>query len=417
MDAREKLRVLVVVGEFPAISNPFIFNQITGLINLGHDVSIFSLNVFYQQNEHSEVEEYQLRNKLHVLDKIGTSKWSKVKYVVQNGITLVIRRPKVLLMTIKVLLTGRYPLSLGTFRLLNSVANISKTDFDIIHAQFGPYGNLMLMLKEFGILNGKLVTQFRGFDVSRVIHSEGIHYYDSLFESGDLFLPVCDYIRDKVMRFGAPEDKTFVHYSGIKIDKFVYKKRDYRKSGVLKIGSIGRLTAKKGYEYVIKALSILKGEGFDFTYEVVGDGELRNEITDLISRYGLNRNVVLLGSRNHDFIVDFLQKIDIFISHNVTAQSGDQEGIPNTLKEAMLSGAPVFTTYHGGIPELVNDEINGFLTEEKNIQQLVDKLRNFAFPLQDLEDLTCNAREVAVRMFDSDKLNRELVSRYYSLLQ
>ena len=176
------------------------------------------------------------------------------------------------------------------------------------------------------------------------------------------------------------------------------------------------MTAKKGYEYVIQALSILKSEGFDFTYEIVGEGELREDIADLISHYGLSRNVVLLGSKNHDYIVNFLQRIDVFISHNVTAQSGDQEGIPNTLKEAMLSGVPVFTTYHGGIPELVNDEINGFLTEEKNVQQLADKLKSFAFPLQNLENITNSAREMVVSMFDTDKLNRELVDRYHSLL-
>ena len=416
MDAREKLKVLVVVGEFPAISNPFIFNQITGLIDLGHDVSIFALKVVDHQCEHSEIEEYQLRDKLYVLDETETTKWGKVKYVVKNGIPLIIRKPRVLLSAMKVLLAGSYPLSFNVFRHINSVAKITKSDFDIIHAQFGPCGNMMMMIKEFGVTNGKLVTQFRGFDVSHVIRSEGIHYYDLLFAAGDLFLPVCDYNRNKVISLGAPEDKTFVHYSGIKLDKFVYKKRDFGKSGTLRIGSVGRLTAKKGYEYVIRALSILKSEGFDFTYEIVGDGELKNDITDLVSHCGLSCNVELLGSRNHDYIVDFLHKIDIFISHNVTAQSGDQEGIPNTLKEAMLSGVPVFTTCHGGIPELVNDEINGFLTEEKNVQQLVGKLKSFAFPFQDLEKITSNARETAVGMFDTDKLNRELVDRYHSLL-
>ena len=140
-------------------------------------------------------------------------------------------------------------------------------------------------------------------------------------------------------------------------------------------------------------------------------------MADLVSRCGLSRSVELLGSRNHDYIVNFLHKIDIFISHNVIAQSGDQEGIPNTLKEAMLSGVPVFTTCHGGIPELVHDEINGFLTEEKNVQQLVGKLKSFALPFQDLEKITSNARETAVGMFDTDKLNRELVDRYHSILR
>jgi len=417
MGEREKLEVLVVVSEFPAISNTFILNQITGLVNLGHNISIFALHVNYQQNEHSEVVEYQLRNKLYALDEIGNSKWSKLKYVTESVISLAVKRPRAMLMAIKGILSGRYPLSVKFINQIYSVADFPQSDFDIIHAQFGPHGNLVMMLKELGILNGKLVTQFRGFDVSHMIQSKGMHYYDSLFASGDLFLPVCDYIKDRIIKLGAPEDKTFVQYSGINIDKFEYKKRDFHKTGVLKIGSVGRLTAKKGYEYVIKALSVLKSEGVDFKYEIVGDGELKGDITDLISHYGLNHNVVLLGSRNHDFIVNFLHKIDIFISHNVTAESGDQEGIPNTLKEAMLSGVPVFTTYHGGIPELVNDEISGFLTEEKNVRQLVEKLRNFAFPLKDLENITRNAREVVVRMFDNDKLNRELVNRYYSLLQ
>jgi colanic acid/amylovoran biosynthesis glycosyltransferase len=417
MDSIRKLKVLVVVGEFPAISNPFIFNQITGLIDLGHDVSIFAMEVVDQQCEHAEVEEYQLREKLYVLDEKETKKWDKIKYVVKYGIPLIIRKPRVILSALKVSLTGSYPLSFDVFRYINSVAKITKSDFDIIHAQFGPYGNTMMMVKEFGVSTGKLVTAFRGFDVSRVIRSEGEHYYDSLFASGDLFLPVCDDIRSKVIRLGAPEDKTFVHYSAINLDKFVYKKRDFEKSGALRIGSVGRLTAKKGYEYVIQALSVLKDEGFDFTYKIVGDGELKNDVVNLVSRCGLSDNVELLGSRNHDYIVNFLNNIDIFISHNITAESGDQEGIPNTIKEAMLSGVPVFTTYHGGITELVSDEVNGFLTDEKNVQQLLNKLKSFAFPLQNLENITENARETAVSMFDADKLNNELVDRYHSLFQ
>jgi len=417
MDAGGKLRILIVVGRFPAISTPFILNQITGLIDLGHDVCIFAMRVDDHESEHSEIEKYKLRDRLYVLDKMGATKWSKIRYVVKGVISLVTRKPMVIFRAIKGHVTGKYPLSLRSFSQIHSVTSIPETDFDIIHAQFGPQGNMMLMLREICGLNGKLVTQFRGFDVSQLIQSEGVHYYDLLFANGDMFLPVCDYIKDKVMRLGAPEDKTHVQYSGINIGKFVYKSRDYKKKGVLKIGSVGRLTAKKGFEYVIKALTILKGEGFDFTYEIVGDGELEYELVELISRNGLGRNVVLLGGKNNDYIANFLHEIDIFISHNVTAIAGDQEGIPNTLKEAMLSGVPVFSTFHGGIPELINDEISGILTEEKNILQLVDKLKKFAFPLQDLESITCNARDMVVEMFENDRLNKQLVNRYYSLLQ
>jgi colanic acid/amylovoran biosynthesis glycosyltransferase len=416
MDEGKKLKVLVVVRTFPVITHSFIFNQITGLIDLGHDVSIFAMHVDEQKTEHSEIEKYKLRNRLYTLDNWGFNKWEKLGYVVKGGISLLIRKPMVVFRMMKQHIVGRCPLSLRSFCQINSVADLPEKDFDIIHAQLGPLGNDMMMLIELGVLKGKLITQFRGYDASQLIRSRGDHYYDLLFAHGDMFLPVCDYIKDKIITLGAPKDKTFVLYSGVITEKFVYKKRDFGKSGSLLIGSVGRLTAKKGYEYVIKALSILKAEGFDFTYEIVGDGELRDDIMSLINHYGLDRNIILLGSKNHDYIVGFLHKIDIFISHNVTADSGDQEGIPNSLKEAMLSGVPVFSTFHGGIPELINDENNGFLTEEKNIQQLVSKLKEFAFPLQDLGGITRNAREVVESMFDNTKLSRELVSRYYSLI-
>jgi colanic acid/amylovoran biosynthesis glycosyltransferase len=401
MDADGKLRILIVVGRFPAISNPFILNQISGLIDLGHDVCIFAMRVDDHENQHSEIGEYKLGERLYVLDKMGSTKWSKIRYVLKGGISLLTRRPMILFRAIKGHVTGEFPLSLKSFSQINTVTRIPETDFDIIHAQFGPQGNMMLMLREICGLGGKLVTQFRGFDVSQLIQSEGIHYYDLLFAHGDMFLPVCDNIKDKVMRLGAPENKTYIQYSGINIDKFKYKKRDYKKTGVLKIGSVGRLTPKKGFEYVIKALSILQAEGFDFTYEIVGDGELEYNLAELVRQCGLGRKVVFLGAKNHDYIANFLHEIDIFISHNVTAISGD----------------PVFSTFHGGIPELINDEVNGFLTEEKDIQQLADKLKKFVFPLQDLENITRSARDMVVEMFDNDRLNRQLVTRYYSLLQ
>lgn len=414
---REKLRILVVIGVFPVISNPFILNQITGLIDLGHDVSIFTMRVDDSECEHAEVENYHLRKKLLPLKKLPSSTWGRIQYVLRDGISLIFQKPRVLLTATRAILAGNSLLSFSFFHQLNTVANFPEKEFDIIHAQFGNLGNMVMMLREFGILQGKLVTHFRGFDVDLTIRSEGEHYYDALFSSGDLFLAASEFIMEKVIALGAPPDKTYVQYSGIDIAKFDYryKQRDTIES-TLKIGSIGRLIEKKGYAYVIKALSILKKEGYKFTYEIVGDGELKKEISDLIDRLGLSREVVLLGTKNHDFIAKFLHEIDIFVSHNVTAKSGDHEGSPNTIKEAMLSGVPVFTTYHAGIPDFVVDKVSGFLTDEKDIQQLVNTLKEFAFPLQSLEHITSNARKTVMTEYDNDNLIVGLVNHYYSLL-
>lgn len=408
-----KLRILMVVEKFPEISNPFILNQITGLIDYGHDVSIFSLQVGDEESEHSEIQKYQLRERLYVLDDTGSSKWGRVAYFINKGGSLLLSRPKLFFSSINFFSYGKDARSLRLFHHVNSAVKIPDRDFDIIHAQFGPLGNMMMRMRDTGVISGKLITHFRGYDATLLIHSHGKGYYNNLFASGDMFLAVCKYIKNIIIELGSPEEKTFVQYSGVEVNNFPYNKRNFQKTGKLHIGSVGRLSPKKGYEYIIKALSILKIEGHDFTYSIIGDGRLRNEITLLIDKYGLSQNIEILGQRNHDYIIKFLEKIDIFISHNVTSERGDQEGIANTLKEAMLSGVPVFTTYHAGIPELVKNEINGFLTEEKNIQQLVDTLKTHAFPLKNLESLTINARETVIDMFDNTTLNKQLVNQYY----
>lgn len=406
----------MVVEKFPEISNPFILNQITGLIDLGHDLSIFSLQTGDKKSEHSEIEKYQLRKRLYVLDDAGSSKWGRVAYFLKNGFSLLLTEPKLFFSSINLLSYGRHARSLRLFHYVNSAAKMPGKDFDIIHAQFGPLGNMMMRMREVGVVSGKLITHFRGYDATLLIRSHGDKYYSDLFRSGDMFLAVCDYIQQIIIELGSPKEKTFVQYSGIDVESFPYNRRNLKRTGRLYIGSVGRLSPKKGYEYIVKALSILKSEGFDFIYEIVGDGELKDEIFDLIDQFGLKQNIAMLGSRNHDFIVDFLKEIDIFVSHNITSDSGDQEGIANTLKEAMLSGVPVFTTYHAGIPELVKQKINGFLTEERDIDQLVDVLKRYAFSSKNLDSVTLNARVSAVEMFDNEKLNQQLVSRYRSLL-
>lgn len=411
-DQRPGLGILFVVGEFPAISNPFILNQITGLIEMGQDVSIFALRVNRQQCEHAEVARYNLRDRVHAPPPLPASSWRRIAMVLRDGISLLSKRPGAFL----ALLSGRLPLSFRVFHHLNAAAAMPRTQFDIIHAQFGHLGNFAMRLRQAGVLRGRLVTQFRGFDVSLAIRSQGQNYYQRLFEKGDLFLPVCEHIRRKLIDLGAPEEKTLVQYSGVDLAKFSYRRRDFQANRPLRIGSIGRLSPKKGYEYVIEALGRLKSTGHEFHYEIVGDGELQHDLAAMIRDAGLERQVTLLGARNHDFIAAFLHDIDIFISHNVVAASGDEEGIPNTIKEAMLAGVPVFSTYHAGIPEIISDGINGFLTEERDVQQLVAKLEEFAFPLRDLGAVTDRARESVASMFDNHSLNAQLLSRYHAIL-
>ncbi len=107
-------------------------------------------------------------------------------------------------------------------------------------------------------------------------------------------------------------------------------------------------------------------------------------------------------------MIESLNKSHIFILSSVTASNGDQEGIPNALKEAMAMGLPVISTDHSGIPELIEDGISGFLVPERDIAALVDRIEYLINHPEQWNKITAAARKTIEEKFDmeqeSDKL-------------
>ncbi|MBK9688929.1 MAG: glycosyltransferase [Saprospiraceae bacterium] len=114
--------------------------------------------------------------------------------------------------------------------------------------------------------------------------------------------------------------------------------------------TIGNLRPEKGYDRMIEVISKLK---FDFTYYIIGDGEMRRSVEDAIKRYNLSDKIIITGriSNTHDY----LKKADIYL------QASYYEGFPNALLEAIECGLPAIA-YHspGGTSEIIIDGENGF---------------------------------------------------------
>jgi len=111
-----------------------------------------------------------------------------------------------------------------------------------------------------------------------------------------------------------------------------------------------------------------------------------------------------------------LAEAHILMAPSVTAADGDEEGIPNTLKEAMAMGIPVISTLHAGIPELVADGISGFLVPERDAAALADRLRRL---VDHPETWAAMGRAGRVRIdsdFDIDRLNDQLLDLYKGML-
>jgi colanic acid/amylovoran biosynthesis glycosyltransferase len=106
----------------------------------------------------------------------------------------------------------------------------------------------------------------------------------------------------------------------------------------------------------------------------------------------------------------------VLLAPSVTAADGDEEGIPNSVKEAMATGLPLVSTNHGGIPELVEDGVSGYLVPQRDIEAMADRLRQLIDHPQAWVAMGLAARARVMAEFDTDKLNDELERLYGALI-
>ena len=132
---------------------------------------------------------------------------------------------------------------------------------------------------------------------------------------------------------------------------------------------VARLVEKKGVEVALDAMRRLRDRGCEVELRIVGDGPERTRIESLMRQWQLT-NVSLLGALEHSLTRHEFREAHLYIQPSVTAESGDQEGVPVSLMEAMASGIPVISTRHSGIPELVIDGQTGHLTGERDGEAL-----------------------------------------------
>jgi colanic acid/amylovoran biosynthesis glycosyltransferase len=174
---------------------------------------------------------------------------------------------------------------------------------------------------------------------------------------------------------------------------------------------------KKGVAFSIDAVSRLLSKGEKIEYRIVGDGILRDTLQECIDSMRIGQQVKLLGWKTHEEVNLLLEQSHVLVAPSFTTEGGDQEGIPNAIKEGMASGLPVISTLHSGIPELVTDRVSGLLVPEKNAASLAEAL-SYLINHPDICDEMGRAGRMHVeRHFDSKSLNKKLEVLYLNLLQ
>lgn len=147
-----------------------------------------------------------------------------------------------------------------------------------------------------------------------------------------------------------------------------------KRQGPIRLLSIGRAEEKKGHRYLLEACALLMERGLDFRCDIAGgSGPSAALLQEQIERLNLGGRVRLLGQRDQDGIEDLYRNSDVFVLSCVVAKSGDRDGIPVVLMEAMARALPVVSTAVSGVPELVEGEA-GLLVPSRDARGLADAL-------------------------------------------
>lgn len=405
------MKVAILLNTFPLASEVFIYRQVLDLkkitdfeislvITEGLDRSNFKLlpPLLIEMIENNQIELVYSLSDASKVNRISQYSFVFLKSLFSKGFY-------------KGVLAG---VSVKNFLKSKIIYNLIKDkSFDLIHAQ---YINLALSCVLVNSSKSKIISSIRGFDISRVgvINQREVELLNESSSKIACVLPVSGSL-EKMAQDRGLNLSSFVFYSGLNAADFHFLEHKYsnlKTDSKLTFVQVGRLVEKKGYEYSLRVLAELHASiKLDFKFEIIGDGPLRESLISLSEKLGIGRNVTFHGKQSNAVVKEMVQLADFMLVPSVTSSDGDSEGIPNVIKEAMLLGTICIASDHSGIPEVVYDELTGFMFVEGSLESFKHALIR-AIRCESLDIVSCRARQNIFELFDIGHLTKKQIKIY-----
>jgi colanic acid/amylovoran biosynthesis glycosyltransferase len=358
-------KILYIVSLFPCWSETFIVGELHALKEHGFDILIFSLKPHQEE----------------LVQETAESLWNQVNYpsgwfcLIWHSLCVFLRRPILnILWFYRILVTlGRHPValikSLVTFVLaLDMTYRLRHQRPDRIHAHWATYPSTAAM-----IMASNLDTRFSFTSHAHDIFREH-HLLTHKLQRADVAITISHFnVKYLHQRLNGrlPKRPEVVH-CGVNLNDFAFMPA--KREGRL-IVSVGRLDEIKGFRYLIGACKVLADASIDVECRIIGQGEFRPKLEEQIQAVGLTDRVILMGTCNQQQVREWVKKATLFVLPSVQAVDGNMDGIPVALMEAMALGTPVISTRVSGIPELIEHQVTGLLSEPGNVEQLANDIR------------------------------------------
>jgi len=231
-------------------------------------------------------------------------------------------------------------------------------------------------------------------------------------------LTVSEFDKKTALQLGIKKEKLKTIYNGIK--SLQLKTREDARSTLSKhlnikiksddflIGSIGNLYKNKGFGYLLNSIKQVLSENYNLKLVIIGEGEKREQLMRIIKEEKLEKNVFLSGKIDNASAL--LSAFDIYVNSSI------KEGLSYTILEAMQAKIPIIVTNAGGNPEMIEDGINGFVAEKKDIDDIANKIINLLQNKNKADLFALNSQE-KLKQFSLDLMVGKTFNIYKSLTQ
>ena len=248
-----------------------------------------------------------------------------------------------------------------------------RRDPDLMHVYFGNTGvHLLPLIRAW---DRPTVLSFHGMDVQARPEEKG--YLQKLREVlaiVPLVLVRSESIGKRLIELGCAEDKIRLNRTGIPLDRFPTVDRPAPVDGAWHLVQACRLILKKGLPTALRAFQLVLQQLPKACFTIAGTGPMQPELERLAGELGLGERVRFIGFLDQARLRQLYERAHVFLHPSELAPDANQEGVPNSMLEAMASGLPVVATRHGGIPEAVDHEEQGLLVPEKHPAALAEAI-------------------------------------------
>jgi len=216
----------------------------------------------------------------------------------------------------------------------------------------------------------------------------------------------------RLEEMGAPKERLRLNRTSIPLDHYPEVTRTPPADGRWRLVQACRLIEKKGLRTALEAFARLRRLYPAARFTIAGEGPLRAKLEGWIGELGLTGAVDLRGFLSQADLNALYAESHLFLHPSEVTADQNQEGVPNSMLEAMATGLPVVATLHGGIPEAVTQERNGLLVPERDVEALFGALQRITSTPGMLEAYGREAAQAVREEFSQERALAKLEGYY-----